>query len=355
MKPNLQVTLWPTFDHFKKFATDNRLGGGIRLNSAMMHASELDDDFARKISGSTVPLWFDIKGRQLRVREVIVKPDHLELIINHEVKVKTPCTVLFKAGEDQCRLKEVRNGKHLIFDGGPHYMVHQGESLHIRHPSLVVQGPVFCDYEIDKIKRVVELGFSLFYLSYVEDQRDIDEFREMIGKDAQIRAKIESKNGLEYVAKQWKKETNTSLVAARGDLYVEIDRPHQILEAVKMIVDHDPQATVGSRMLLSLVDQAVPRCADFSDLAWLYDIGYRNFLLCDELCLKGDLLGRAVNAFESFRSTYGSSFQLNLPKSWYESKIDKDEPDCTAGVPQRKEAQDAQNSLHESPGSSGDS
>ena len=27
-------------------------------------------------------------------------------------------------------------------------------------------------------------------------------------------------------------------------------------------------------------------------------------MLCDELCLKGDLLGRAVNAFEAFRKTY---------------------------------------------------
>ena len=41
-----------------------------------------------------------------------------------------------------------------------------------------------------------------------------------------------------------------------------------------------------------------------SQLAWLYDIGYRNFMLCDELCLRGDLLGTAVNVFSAFSSSY---------------------------------------------------
>lgn len=303
-RPTLQVTLWPTFPHFDRFSTDGRLGDGIRLNSAMMHASELDEEFARKIAGDKVPLWFDIKGRQLRVREAITDLDHLELRLNHKVKVETPCPVLFKAGEDYCVLEEVRDGDHLIFRNGPHYMVHQGESIHIRHPSLVVQGPVFTDTEIEKIERVVELGFDKFYLSYVEDQRDIDEFRELIGKHAQVRAKIESKWGLEYVAEHFRKEENLSLVAARGDLYVEVDRPHEIMAAVKLIIEKDPEAIVGSRMLLSLVNQDVPRCADLSDLAWLYDIGYRHMLLCDELCLKEDLLAKAVNVFEAFRNTY---------------------------------------------------
>ena len=303
MTTNLQVTLWPTFPHFERFATDHRLSG-IRMNSAMIHAPELDAeiDRARSISG-TIPLYFDVKGRQLRIKEAITDLDHLELRLHRPISVKTPTPVLFKAGEDASLLVDVQDdGKHLIFRGGPEYMVHAGESIHIREPSLQVGGDTFSDYEVEKIDKVVRAGFDRYYLSYCEGQRDIDAFREFIG-DAELFVKVENKVGLDFVANEWKPQPNTHLCAARGDLYVELDMPHQILEAVRLIVDKDPGAIVGSRMLLSMVDSSVPRCADFSDLAWLHQIGYRNMLLCDELCLKEELLGRAINAFAAFRST----------------------------------------------------
>jgi hypothetical protein len=56
--------------------------------------------------------------------------------------------------------------------------------------------------------------------------------------------------------------------------------------------------------MLSVVDEPVPSCSDFLELAWLYDIGYREMMLCDELCLKKDLLTAAVNAFDGFRTAY---------------------------------------------------
>lgn len=129
-------------------------------------------------------------------------------------------------------------------------------------------------------------------------------FLELVGKDAEVWLKIENKRGLEFVIGKFTKQPNLKLVAARGDLYVEIDRPHQILSALKMIIEKDPEACVGSRILLSVVHEPIPSCADFTELAWLYDIGYRNMLLCDELCLKGDLLATAVNAFGSFAAEY---------------------------------------------------
>jgi len=93
-------------------------------------------------------------------------------------------------------------------------------------------------------------------------------------------------------------------MAARGDLYVEIDRPHQMMDALKLIAHKDPGAYVGSRILLSLINKPVPECADFLDLAWLYDTGYRKMMLCDDLCLKDEWLSTAVNVLESFRDSY---------------------------------------------------
>jgi len=183
-------------------------------------------------------------------------------------------------------------------------MVKEGESLHIRDENLVVSGPQFVPVELEKIEKVKAAGFTNWFLSYVENQRDVDEFRELVGDDAVVNLKIENKAGLQYVANTFKKTDNTNLVAARGDLYVEVDRPHEILAAVKMIIDKDPDAVVGSRILLSVITDPVPSCADFHELAWLADIGYKNMMLCDELCLKEDLLARAVNVFESFRQSY---------------------------------------------------
>lgn len=137
----------------------------------------------------------------------------------------------------------------------------------------------------------------------------MDEFISLVGDDATVNLKIEDKKGLEYVRHTFKKTRNINLVAARGDMYVELDKPHEILEAVRLIVDKDPDAICGSRVLLSVITDPVPSCADFHELAWLVDIGYKNIMLCDELCLKGDLLNRAVNVFDAFKQTYNPRIQ----------------------------------------------
>ena len=120
----------------------------------------------------------------------------------------------------------------------------------------------------------------------------------------EIMLKIETVKGLEFVARDFVKEPGLTLVAARGDLYVEIGRPHEIMKALKLIIGKDPEAVAASRLLLSVIAEPVPACADFCELAWLYDIGYRQMMLCDELCLKEALLAPAVNAFESFCAEY---------------------------------------------------
>jgi len=302
---HLHVTLWPSFPHFKDFCYHRSIAG-IRLNSAMIHSADLDKELA-VLEGlkPTVPLYYDVKGRQLRVRETIVKPDHMELIINHPIEVETPTLVFFKAGADRALLDRIEgDGKHLIFRGGPKFMVKEGESLHLRHESLKVLGDPILDYEIEKIKKVVDFGIKKFYLSYVEDNEEIVELRKLIGPNAELILKIESQKGMDFINHKYVKANNTRPMAARGDLYIELDKPHQILGAMRQIIKADANSFVGSRLLLSCIKEPVPECDDFSDLAWLFDIGYRNFLLCDELCLKGDLLNRAVNVFDSFRKVY---------------------------------------------------
>lgn len=345
---NFHVTLWPAFPHFSHFAADPRVQG-IRLNSAMMAASEIDDHFVSEVKRAKVPLWFDIKGMQLRIKEIVcgTECDHLEFILNRPITCQTPCLVWFKAGEDCARLLEIRDGNHLIFEGGPQYQVKVGESIHIRQPELEVLGPTFLDFEIEKIERIKEVGLTRWYLSYVYSQKHVDDFRELIGPDAELILKIENKEGLQYIANEYRPMPNTRLMAARGDLFIEVDSPHHVLAACKLILSKDPTAFVGSRMLLSLVEEkkdmtlwyckeilksetrndpcakklsnlvakldrpkrynAVPSCSDLTELAGLYEMGFRNFLLCDELCLKDHMLSAATNVFDAFRNDYCKS------------------------------------------------
>lgn len=164
-KVELHVTLWPTFPHFSKFAKDPTIQG-IRLNSAMMAASEIDDNFAEAIKGATVPLWFDIKGMQLRISEVVCGTDcdHLEFKLNRPIDCKTPCPVWFKGGEDAALLLEIKDGNHLIFEGGPRYEVRVGESIHIRERNLKVFGPPLLDYELEKTQDGVQELLSVLCL-----------------------------------------------------------------------------------------------------------------------------------------------------------------------------------------------
>lgn len=312
MMPNLQVTLWPAFPHFRRFSQDRRIQG-IRLNSAMMDAAEIDDDFEDAINAATVPLWFDVKAMQLRIREVVCDTncDHIEFRLNRPIECETPCLVWFKAGEDCARLLRIEDGNHLIFEAVPQFEIREGESIHIRDPKLKVGGPVMLDYEIEKVQRAMELGFDRFYLSYVYSQQHVDEFRAIVGDEADVVLKIENQAGLRWVQDEYVPQPNTRLAAARGDLFIEIEYPHEIMTACKTILAKDPRAIVGSRMLLSCIHDVVPSCSDLNEIAWLYDVGYRNFLLCDELCLKEDLLHRAVSVFDAFRHEY-----VGNPKRW---------------------------------------
>lgn len=304
---DLLVTLSPTMPHFRRFAGDERLSG-IRVNSAMIYADEMDTELkAAEMAGASVPLYFDLKGRQLRVKQAFAFPDHLELQLNHRIAVDTPCPILFKGGNDHALLKEVREiegVQRLIFAGGPKFVVRPGESICLRSPTFEVLDQTFPAYEVERIKKVANHGWTRYVLSYVESWRDIDEFREYVGRDVEVVAKIESRKGLEWVASKYAPRNNLRLLTARGDLYLEVNRPHEMLNAQRLIIEKDPQAIVGSRILLSCGKGTVPDAVDFSELAWLYDIGYRSMMLCDDLCINESSLAVAINAFDAFRSDY---------------------------------------------------
>ena len=109
--------------------------------------------------------------------------------------------------------------------------------------------------------------------------------------------KIESRRGLEFAHRY--RGTKGRLMAARGDLYVEVLRPHTIIGALRDIVAADQSAVAGSRLFESLVQHPVPESADIGDAAFLLAIGYRTFLLGDAVCVQRDTTLEALNVLEA--------------------------------------------------------
>ena len=76
---------------------------------------------------------------------------------------------------------------------------------------------------------------------------------------------------------------------------MEVLEPHRIVGAVRAIVEADSTAIAASRVLASLSRHPVPECAEISDVAFLLGLGYRTFLLGDEVCLGRDSVIAALN------------------------------------------------------------
>lgn len=306
MYRKLHITAVPADPHFAEFIHDPDIAG-IRMNGLLFKSSNLKAELAKIPGNPTVPLWLDAKGRQLRVEAAEYFPDHLELVMNHSIKLETPHPIIFKAGEDWATVEKVVGGKRLILrgDGFPKYRVKPGDSVHFRDQNAKITDALFTNDEKDKIQQAVKLGFKNFYLSYVEKEKDIEEFQEIVGRQANLILKIENLAGLQYAESSFQTyhrscgndHGNIRLACARGDLYVEVEKPHHILEAHRTIIQADKYAVVGSRMLLSLFHNNVPACSDLAELELLFTLGYRHFLLCDDLCKKGSALHRAVDTF----------------------------------------------------------
>jgi pyruvate kinase len=167
--------------------------------------------------------------------------------------------------------------------------------VNIVDSSLVIEGTLT---ETDKayLAAMSDLGLVNIMLSYVERLSDVDEVRALL-PDSSIVLKIESQRGLEFV-----RDVGASrgrLMAARGDLFIEVPQPHRVLRAVRDIIAADPEAIVASRILGSIARDPVAESSDISDVAWLIGLGYRTFMLGDEVCLHRDTVFEALNLLDA--------------------------------------------------------
>jgi pyruvate kinase len=297
MKISAIVTI-PPYATFLEEVARHPLVSGFRLNTVMPLKESRREVLAR-LSKFDQPLWVDLKGRQLRVAAPAIPP-FSEIKLSHKIKVHTPVDAFFSDGNERARVAAV-DGDRLIMEDGPRRMVGPGESVNIIHPSLEIEGSLT---ETDRayLAAMQELGLTKVMLSYVEAVADVQEVSDLL-PGAEVVLKIESQRGLEFAKRHGSKYGR--LMAARGDLYVEVPHPHQVISALRVVINGDKNAIVASRLFDSLAWQPVPVSADITDAAYLLEIGYRTFMLGDQVCMKRDSVIEALNLLEAIAGEFG--------------------------------------------------
>lgn len=281
----------PPYATFLDEVTRHPLVHGLRLNTVMpLRDGPIEP--LKRLRAFGQPLWVDLKGRQLRVVGAAIPP-YSEVRLSHPIRVDTPVDAFFSDGSECVRVVAV-DGDRIILADGPRRLIGPGESVNIIHPSLEIEGTLT---ETDRayLAAMEELGLGRVMLSYVESPSDVDEVRHLL-PGAEVILKIETQRGLDYARKH--SSSQGQLMAARGDLYVEVLQPHRVIGALRDVIAADPEAIVASRIFDSLAWHPVPQSADIGDVAYLLSLGYRTFMLGDAVCLRRDSMLAALNLLE---------------------------------------------------------
>ncbi len=283
----------PPHARFLREVARHPLVSGLRLNTVMPVLGSLEETLGR-LAGLGQPLWIDLKGRQLRVKEAAVPP-FTSVRLTHRLKVETPCRAYFSDGRESA-LVLACEGDTLILEDGPRRVIGPGESVNIPDASLEVQG-VLTEKDEEYVKTARALGLHDFMLSFVESASDVLAVKKL-DPDARVVSKIESRKGLACALEGGLARDGGRLMAARGDLFVEL-KPHELPRALRAIVAQDQGAVLASRLFPSLAHGLEPQAQDVTDAAHCLALGYRTLMLGDEVCQRRESVLSALNLLQA--------------------------------------------------------
>lgn len=336
------ITTIPPYAPFIREIAKHPVISGVRLNTVMPTSEPLEKVLSRiKKEVGDKDLWIDLKCRQIRVsfgafyKSPETKPTYRDtdgetaflstdspkavgelrtppwaaIKIDRKIKIdlsKGPIKCWFKDGTESAYIVDVINGDELIMLDGPQRVVGGGEAINILDKSLEIgeADGIFTPLDLQYIEAAKKIGIHKYMISFVESTSDIDALLKLDPK-ADIVAKIESKKGVAWVDNEFddvaKKYGNVRLMAARGDLYTEVSmvRPEKIIHPLKTISKHDDKAIAASRFLGSLKSNPRPSCAEITDVCFLHEVGYRTFMMGDEICFNKDCLMLALDIMQA--------------------------------------------------------
>lgn len=235
-------------------------------------------------------LWIDIKGRQLRVAKW-ADPLYSCIELNHKVQLTYPARICFRNGST-VNVTHVKDGYRLFVDPLPREALGAGQSVNIIARDVTVEG-YLTDRDTEYLNACRERGIDHVMASFVESCDDLETIRRLL-PNAHIVSKIESLKGLSLI----RQHPVGALMAARDDLYLQTGQDQSVLDHLRSIIKCDRDAICASRIFLSLEKRETPELADFADLELMYGMGYRTFMLCDNVC--NYCFEKAMRAWESF-------------------------------------------------------
>jgi len=235
-------------------------------------------------------LWIDLKGRQIRINKW-ADPTYGDIELDHQIDVDLPAKIYFRGGQ-WCNLVEI-SGNKVFVDPDPHEALGAGQAINIIGNNLKIKGNYLTEMDKQHILAAKELGIHNYMLSFVEQESDIEAVRSL-DHDAELVLKIESLKGLQYV-----QHSSDTLMAARDDLMINIgENKGEIVKALKLIIKKDPNAYVASGILT----YERLTIADVFDLMFLNEMGYRKFLLSDDV--SHNMFDKSVEKFETIQKCF---------------------------------------------------
>ncbi len=269
---------------------------GYRFNTGVRVPYSPLETLERLLDYFGSDLWVDLKGRQLRIVQWS-DPDFGEILLNHEIEVGLPAHVHFR-GDDICQITGYSSSQIFVYPN-PKHALGAGQALNIHGSNLIIKG-YLTDEDILYLEAAKTLGIGQLMLSFVESANDIASVKQYC-PDATMYLKIESPKGIEFVRNEYDQtDGKTHLMAARDDLYTNLESPLEIVPATQLIVKKDPEAIVASRILTSMIRSKEVGLGDVADLCLLHQMGYQNFMFCDSMSSNMDVFQRAMLFWKEF-------------------------------------------------------
>ena len=245
-------------------------------------------------------LWLDLKGRQLRIAHWSMYP-YGDIILTRDIKVDLPATIYLR-NDDVCTIIE-RQGRKIFVDPAPRYTVGEGQAINIHGDDFEVLGEYLTDIDKQYIEAANKFEVHKYMLSFLEKPEDIMEVL-ALDTNAEICGKIESIQGLDFINKPFYLNNGTSsirLLAARDDLFTNIgSNKKDMFEALKLIIKRNPEAIVASKILTSFYRHNELSFTDLSDVYLMQEMGYKSFMLGDEVSFNINAFNQAVSILKSF-------------------------------------------------------
>lgn len=280
-KKCLQQTI--SIDEIDSYRFNSGVNQLMRPEEIVIKLKEIEEKTNKKV-------YIDLKGRQLRI-EAWANPSYEAIELNHDIEIEYPAKVIFRDGTTS-EIIRCRQNK-ILLSSSPYHALGKGQSINIDAKSLEIKG-YLTKQDRELILMSKEYDLNDYMASFVEKINDLIEIIKL-NENANIIAKIESLKGIRFILEN---QINLNIMAARDDLYTSLNNSYEIIKYLKKIIELDPNAICASKIFSSLEKNQIISLNDFEDLELMYQMGYKTFMLQDDI--KGNQLLKAIKGWREF-------------------------------------------------------